>query len=93
MATPKYVFKAPSSFWKAFSCLTSEQQSTAREAFKKFQANPFDPSFKTHKINRLSALNKCTIYGISLAPDLRSVFKIDGNIVISLDIGNHDIYK
>jgi len=93
VATEPYVFKAVPDFWKSFSSLTPDAQKAAREAFKKFKANPFDPSLNPHKINRLTALYKRTVHSVTIGPDLRAVFTVSGNVVLSLDIGTHKIYK
>jgi hypothetical protein len=93
VAAQNHVFKAVPAFWRAFKSLTPDQQKLAQEAFKKFESNPFDPSLKTHKINRLSSLLRRPVFSVSIASDLRSTFTIVGNQIISLDIGTHDIYK
>ena len=36
---------------------------------------------------------KRTVYAVSILNDLRAVFFIEGDVVISFDIGKHDIYK
>ena len=88
-----YEFKASPTFWKAFHALPLAQQEKARTVFKIFRANPFDPSLRVHKINKLSARYGCTILAVEIGGDLRSVFYRDGNRIISVDIGTHDIYK
>jgi hypothetical protein len=94
MATPAYVFKRTPQFRRAFDALSADDQNAAREAFKKFKANPLnDPGLKPHKINRLSALRKRTVRSVTIKGDLKAVFTIDGNSIISEDIGTHDIYK
>jgi len=90
---PGYEFRRTPQFRKAFDNLNEEQKEAAREAFKKFKLNPFDPSLKPHKINRLSALRKRTVHSVTISGNLKAVFTIDGNKVISEDIGSHDIYK
>lgn len=93
MATGEYVFKRTPQFKRSFDSLSPEEQDLARKAFAIFKKNPFDPQLRHHKINRLTALYKQTIRSVIIAPNLRAVFKIDGNVVTSLDIGTHDIYK
>jgi hypothetical protein len=88
-----YVFKRTHVFKKSFDALSADDQQSTREAFKKFKVNPFDPALKTHKINRLSALRKKTVYSVVIGKDLRAVFTITNNVVLSEDIGTHDIYK
>ena len=58
-----------------------------------FQTDPFDSRLGTHKIQRLSALMRRTVYAVVVEADLRVVFYIDGNIVVSFNIGTHDVYR
>jgi hypothetical protein len=58
-----------------------------------FQGRPFDPRLRAHKIQRLSAEYGRTIYSVEIEGDLRSTFYLDGETVVSLIIGTHDIYK
>lgn len=90
---PKYVFKRANEYKASFKKLTPAQKKAAKDAFKIFKANPFDPRLKTHKINRLSALMRRIVFSVTIEADLRSTFYIDGNTVWSIDIGTHDIYK
>jgi mRNA-degrading endonuclease RelE of RelBE toxin-antitoxin system len=87
-----YIFKATPEFFEALNALPPEQQAIACEKFKVFQKDPFDPCLGTHRIRRLSSLYKTTIWSVRVMNDLRSIFRIDGNVVTSIDIGNHDIY-
>jgi hypothetical protein len=48
---------------------------------------------RTHKIQRLSANYGRTIYAIEIEGDLRLLFYLDGETVVSLVIGTHDLYK
>ena len=89
----KYRFRASRTFWKSFAKLPEPQQATAREAFKIFQTDPFDPRLRTHKIHSLSAYYKRTIYTTAIEGDLRAVFYVDGGTVFTVDIGSHDIYR
>jgi mRNA-degrading endonuclease YafQ of YafQ-DinJ toxin-antitoxin module len=93
LATTPYVFKATPEFWKAFGKLSGPQQEAAEETFKIFKNDPFDARLKTHRINRLSSLYRSTVMSVTIENDLRAVFTIKGNQIISLDIGTHEIYK
>ena len=86
------VFKATPTFWKAFMKLDRVEQDLARQKFLIFREDPFDASLGTHRINRLSAIYKKTVYSACLAGDLRAVFYVEGNTVVSVGIGNHAIY-
>jgi hypothetical protein len=48
---------------------------------------------RTHKIHHLSALYRKTIYAARIEGDLRAVFYLEGQSVISVDIGTHAIYR
>lgn len=88
-----YCFKATPTFWKAFHKLPQEQQDKAREKFKIFRKDPYDRALKTHKIASLSARFKCTVHSVTIEGNLRAVFYQNGNIIYTVDIGTHDIYK
>lgn len=89
----KYRYRAVERFWTSFYRLTPAQKETARKAWLLFKENPFDARLRTHKILRLSAHYKRTIYAVEIEGDLRLLFYIDGETVISLVIGTHDLYK
>ena len=72
--------------------LTPRQKESARQVWQTFKANPFDPRLRAHKIHRLSALSGRTIYAIEIEADLRVTFCVEGDTVVSLTIGTHDIY-
>lgn len=93
MAAPAYTFKRTPQFRRSFDDLSPDEQTAARKAFAIFKTNPFDPRLRTHKINRLSALHKKTVYSVAILNNLRAVFHMDGSVVTSLDIGSHDVYK
>jgi len=88
-----YRYRAAEPFWKHFHRLNNIQKESARQAWKIFKENPFDTRLRTHKIQKLSSLYGTTIYAVDIEGDLRSVFLIEGNCVITVDIGTHDIYK
>jgi hypothetical protein len=58
-----------------------------------FKENPFDPRLRSHKIHKLSARYGRIIYAAEIEADLRVVFYIEGNLVITVDVGSHDIYR
>jgi len=88
-----YRFKVSPTFWKAFHRLPPAQKDRAREKFKIFRVNPYDPSLKTHKIASLSARAKKTIHSVTIEGNLRAVFYQEGDTIYTVDIGTHDIYK
>ena len=89
----KYRYRAVERFWTSFYRLSPEQKASARKAWIIFKEDPFDPRLRTHKIERLSARYKRTIYAVEIEGDLRSTFFLEGDTVISLIIATHDIYK
>jgi mRNA-degrading endonuclease YafQ of YafQ-DinJ toxin-antitoxin module len=89
----KYRFRATRAFWRSFAKLTLQQQRRAREVFVIFKQNPFDPRLRSHKIQKLSARYSRVIYAAEIEADLRVVFYIERNVVVTLDIGSHDLYR
>ena len=89
----KYRYCAAEPFWTHFYRLDDAQKEATRKAWKIFKENPFDPRLRTHKIHKLSALYGRTIYAVDVEGDLRSTFYIDGEWIVSVDIGTHEIYK
>ena len=88
-----YRFKPTEQFWESFYDLTASQKESTRNAWKIFKQNPFDPRLRPHKIHRLSANYARAIYAVDLEGDLRAVYYIEGNLVVTVDIGTHDLYK
>jgi Txe/YoeB family toxin of Txe-Axe toxin-antitoxin module len=89
----KYRFKATQRFWESFYALSPSQKESTRRAWKVFKANPFDPLLGCHKIHRLSARYARTIYAVEIEADLRVVFYVEGNLVVTVDIGSHSVYR
>jgi mRNA-degrading endonuclease YafQ of YafQ-DinJ toxin-antitoxin module len=89
----KYRFSASRAFWRNFSKLSIEQQQSARTAFEIFKENPFDNRLRSHKIHKLSARYGRTIYSAEIEADLRCVFYVEGDLVVTVDIGSHSIYR
>lgn len=58
-----------------------------------FKADPFDKRLGAHKIALLSSRYKKIVYGLHIAGDLIVTFYIEGNVVYTLTIGTHDVYK
>jgi hypothetical protein len=89
----KYRFRASQSFWRAFSKLSIKNQQSVRKAFQIFADDPFDVRLRTHKIHKLSARYGRTIYAATIEADLRAVFYIEGDLVVTVDVGSHSIYR
>jgi hypothetical protein len=88
-----YRYRATETFWNNFYDLSPEKKETTRKAWQIFKEDPFDSRLGTHKIQRLSALMRRTVYAVVVEADLRVVFYIDGEVVVSFNIGSHDVYR
>ena len=90
-----YQFRTIEKFWKNFYALPNYQKELVREKWQIFKVDPFEPSLGTHQIRRLSALAKHTIYSVVIEKNgnLRVLFRIDGGVVTTLDVGTHDLYQ
>ena len=86
-------FKPTEQFWRSFYGLSSSQKESTRQAWQVFKLNPFDSRLRPHKIHRLSAHYGRTIFAVDIEGDLRAVFYLDGDSVVTVDIGTHAIYK
>ena len=89
----KYRFRATRAFWLSFGKLPAQQQRRAREEFLIFKQNPFDFRLGSHKIQKLSARYGRVVYAAEIAANRRVVFYIDGDTVVTIDIGSHDLYR
>jgi hypothetical protein len=88
-----YRYEAAPAFWRSYRKLTPAQQKLAQQAWQIFKHNPFDPRLGTHKIHSLSARARETVHAIVVDGDLRVVFVLRGNVVYTLDIGTHALYR
>ena len=79
--------------FQGFYALSPSQKDSTRRAWKIFKENPFDPRLRSHKIHKLSARYSRTIYAVEVEADLRVVFYIEGDVVVTVDIGSHAIYR
>lgn len=89
----KYRYQATERFWSNFYDLRSAQKQSVRDAWKIFKEDPFHPSLRTHKIHRLSSIMRRTVYAVEIEGDLRAIFYIEGDLVVSFNIGTHAIYQ
>jgi mRNA-degrading endonuclease YafQ of YafQ-DinJ toxin-antitoxin module len=74
------------------NCLCNNSKK-AREAFLVFKRDPFDPRLRSHKIHKLSARYGRIVYAAEIEADLRVAFYITGDMVVTVDIGSHDVYR
>ena len=88
-----YQFQATDTFWKEFYSLRSEQKEFVRAKWQTFKLDPFHPSLGTHIIWSLSAIARHPIRSVVIEGDLRVLFRIDGTMVTTLNVGTHKIYR
>ena len=88
-----YRYRAVPTFWASYRLLTPDQKAAAKRAFKIFLKDAFDPRLRTHKIHSLSARAGRTIYAVEVDADLRALFFLRGDEIVSFDIGTHDVYR
>ena len=88
-----YRYRATETFWENFYDLHPAQKETARKAWQIFKDDPFDARLRTHRIHRLSALLRRTVFAVEVEGDLRVVFYLEADQVVSFNIGTHDIYR
>lgn len=86
-------YKATEEFWKKFYALPPAQKASVRAAFELFKKDPFDPRLGTHKIHLLSVRAGYAVYSVVIEANLRVLFCRQGESVITLDIGTHDLYR
>lgn len=89
----QYHYKAPPKFWRNYNKLHPAQKASAKAVWQIFKCDPFDPRLRTHRIHMLSAALGQTVYAVEVESNLRVVFYLTGAIVVTLDIGTHDIYR
>jgi mRNA-degrading endonuclease YafQ of YafQ-DinJ toxin-antitoxin module len=89
----KYRFEGTQRFWEKRKALTPRQRESADRAWKIFKQNPFDPRLRSHKIHKLSSQYRRTVYAAVIEGDLRVIFCVEGDRVVSMDIGSHDVYR
>ena len=88
-----YRYVAQPQFWRNFRKLPREQWTSVRRVWKIFKVDPFDPRLRTHKIHALSALFHRTVFAVVVEGDLRVTFYIEGDTVVTTNIGTHAIYR
>jgi len=75
-----------SSFRRRVRKLTPTQRRGLERALRRFQADPFDPSLRIHKLSGELAGK----WAFSVAYDLRVVCLIEGDLAYLLAVGTHD---
>ena len=88
-----YRYQATRLFWRHFAALPETDRAVAMRAWQIFRIDPFDARLRPHQIRALSARYGVTVYSVRVLGDLRAVFYLDGDIVKTLDIGSHRLYR
>lgn len=82
-----YKLEPSKSFIKNLKKLSKNEQKIIAAKLKILSENPFHPSLRTKKIQRLKDVFEC-----SVNMNIRILWMYNGNIIILLlDIGHHDI--
>ena len=82
------VYRSPR-FERSLFRLSEKSQEKAERCENIFRANPFDRRLKSHKLHgKMQGL-----WSFSVDRRYRILFEFDGDDVIFLDIGDHDLYK
>ena len=89
----KYRNRATETFWENFYRLSPSQKESARRAWEFFKQNSFDARLRPHKIHRLSSIMKRSVHAVVIEGDLRVVFYIEADTIVSFNIGTHAIYS
>ena len=88
-----YRYRATETFWENFYRLAPSQKESTRRAWELFKQDPFNPRLRPHKIHRLSDIMKRTVHAVVIEGDLRVVFYIEADTLVSFNIGTHAIYS
>ncbi len=86
-------FEATEEFWRNFYRLSSKDKESVREKWQIFKSDPFDPRLRSHTIHKLSAIARHTILSAVISGDLRVLFRVDGSVVTTPDVGSHALYR
>ncbi len=89
----KYRFRSTQRFWESFYALPSAQKDSTRRAWKILKENPFDSRLRSHKIRKLSARYGPHDLRSSDRRGLASCLYLEADVVVTVDIGAHTIYR
>lgn len=78
-------------FRRAYSKLEVAVQKKAERAERLFRNNPFDPKLDTHKLK--GKLKPWWSFSIDYHNRIAFAFVKNHEVVVFLDIGDHDIYR
>ena len=75
-----------SPFRRRVKKLTRRELAALERALRRFQADPFDPALRTHKLTgELEGK-----WAFSVGYDLRVIFQLEGDTAYLLTVGSHD---
>ncbi len=89
----KHRYIAQPKFWMNYRNLPAGQQQSTKAAWQIFKIDPFDPRLRTHRINFLTSIFRRPVYATVIEGELSLVFYIQGDTVVTVNIGSHCIYK
>ena len=82
-----YKLEPTKAFIKSLKKLTGREQSAVATKLKTLAMNPFHPSLRTKKVQRLKDVFEC-----SVNMDIRVLWMYsDGKIILLIDVGHHEI--
>jgi len=82
-----YKLEPTKAFEKSLKKLTSSEQRAAAKKLKLMVKNPFHPSLRTKKVQRLEDVFEC-----SVNMDIRILWQHKGDrLILLINIGHHDI--
>jgi hypothetical protein len=85
-------FVTTRTFRREYEGLSPDKKQAAIRVFREFKKDPFAANLGTHKIARLSALYKEPVWSVPVMGDLRVLFVVRGETIVSISIGKHAIY-
>ena len=89
----KYVFKTTPAFRTALRKLTPRQKASARIAFAIFKENPLTLDCEPTRFTAYPPSFAGRSIPSPIESNLRAIFYLEGDVVVSLDIGDHAIYR
>jgi len=82
-----YKLEPTKTFIKALKKLSNNEQKMVGKKLKILAKNPFHPSLRTKKVQRLKG-----VFEASVNMDIRILWKHNGDrLILLIDIGRHDI--
>ena len=84
-----YRLEPTKAFKKSLKKLSGDEQRTVAGKLKILAQNPFHPSLRTKKVQRLKGVFEC-----SVNMDIRILWTYKGDrLILLIDVGHHEILK